>query len=99
MDACQQMLEDRLRASQAVSFLPAGCRRDCSAWVRRFTKKDMRDCRKAGSKADGGLFEVCIVDDTWLVGKPEQANVRKDRCITTENDELEPWFFAFRKQR
>lgn len=25
----------------------------------RFTKKDMRDCRKAGSKADGGQFEVC----------------------------------------
>lgn len=43
--------------------------------------------------------QVCIVDDTWLVGKPEQANVRVDRCITTENDELEPWFFAFRKKR
>ena len=68
-------------------------------WMHRFVKKDMRDCRKAGSKSDGGQFEVCIVDDTWLVGKPEQANVRRDRCITTENDELEPWFFALRKNR
>lgn len=59
----------------------------------------MRDCRKAGSNLDGGQFEVCIVNDTWLVGKPEQANVRQDRCITRENDELEPWFFAFRKKR
>ena len=40
--------------------------------------------------------QVCIVDDTWLVGKPEQANVRNNRCITTENNDLEPWFFSYR---
>ena len=43
--------------------------------------------------------QVCVTDNTWLVGRREQANVRKDRCVTTENLELEPWFFAFRKVR
>ena len=40
-----------------------------------------------------------MVDNTWLVGKREQENVRKDRCITTEEMELEPWFFTYRKIR
>lgn len=39
------------------------------------------------------------MDNTWLVGKREQANVRKDRCITTSDEEVEPWFFSFRKER
>lgn len=62
-------------------------------------EKSKRDCRQAGSPTQGGRFEVCIVEDTWLVGRREQANVRKDRCITTHNQELEPWFFSFRKKR
>ena len=45
------------------------------------------------------VLQVCITDNTWLVGKREQANVRKDRCITTDNGEVEPWFFSFRKVR
>ena len=40
-----------------------------------------------------------MAENTWLVGRREQGNVRKDRCITTDNFELEPWFFAFRKIR
>lgn len=42
-------------------------------------------------------MQVCVVNNTWLVGMAEQANVRRDRCVTTSNRELEPWFFAFRK--
>jgi len=38
------------------------------------------DCRTAGSKKQGGELKVCVVNSTWLVGKPEQANVRLDRC-------------------
>ena len=44
-------------------------------------------------------MQVCVTDNTWLVGRREQANMRKDRCVTTANSELEPWFFAFRKIR
>ena len=57
----------------------------------------LKDCRTEGSPPS--TYQVCVVDNTWLVGKREQANVRKDRCITTSNHELEPWFFAFRKMR
>lgn len=63
----------------------------------RFTAADKEDCREAGSEQQGGKYEVCVVNSTWLVGQPNQGNVRKDRCIT--NDELEPWFFSFRKRR
>ena len=34
---------------------------------RRFTKKDMRDCRKAGSKSDGGQFEVCAITKSYTI--------------------------------
>jgi len=63
----------------------------------RFTAAEKDDCRTAGSKTQGGEFQVCVVNSTWLVGKPEQANVRRDRCMV--GDELEPWFFSFRKRR
>ena len=59
----------------------------------------MYDCRTEGDPKDGGNYEVCVVDNTWLVGRREQANVRKDRCITTSDMELEPWFFTYRKTR
>lgn len=68
----------------------------------QYTKEagNLRDCRWEGVQGDGfGLYEVCIVDNTWLVGKREQENVRRDRCITTANAEMEPWFFSFRKLR
>jgi len=57
------------------------------------------DCRWEGKQDDGGLYEVCNVDNKWLVGKREQENLRRDRCITNANKELEPWFFSFRKIR
>lgn len=60
---------------------------------------NVRDCRWEGKQDDGGLYEVCVVDNTWLVGKREQENVRRDRCMTMENHEMEPWFFSFRKIR
>ena len=56
------------------------------------------DCRW-GKQDDGGLYEVCNVDNKWLVGKREQENLRRDRCITSLNKELEPWFFSFQKIR
>ena len=66
----------------------------------RYTHESgLSDCKWEGDQADGGLYEVCMVDNTWLVGKREQENVRKDRCITTEEMELEPWFFTYRKIR
>lgn len=45
----------------------------------RFTGSNKEDCRMAGSNQQGGQFEVCVVNSTWLVGQPEQANVRRDR--------------------
>lgn len=65
----------------------------------RYSREKMRECRWEGSQNEGGLYEVCIVDNKWLVGKREQENLRRERCITTENQELEPWFFSFRKIR
>jgi len=64
-------------------------------------KGNVKDCRMEGKDGDAGfpLYEVCIVQNTWLVGRREQENVRRDRCITTANNELEPWFFSFRKLR
>lgn len=62
-------------------------------------KGNIRDCRWEGDQNDGGLYEVCVTDNTWLVGRREQSNVRKDRCVTSENAEMEPWFFSFRKLR
>lgn len=64
-----------------------------------FTREQLTDCRWEGSQSDGGLYEVCIVDNKWLVGRREQGNLRLDRCITVANSELEPWFFAYRKLR
>ena len=66
---------------------------------KRYTGSDLHNCQMEGDANDGGLYEVCSVDNSWLVGRREQENVRKDRCITTENMELEPWFFVFRKLR
>ena len=63
----------------------------------QYTTEKQENCRKEGDESDGGLFEVCSVSNTWLVGKREQRNVRSHRHVTTENGELEPWFFAFRK--
>jgi len=65
----------------------------------RFTRDQMRECRWEGKQDEGGLYEVCIVDNKWLVGRREQENLRRDRCMTTANSELEPWFFIFRKLR
>jgi len=64
-----------------------------------FTREQLRDCRWEGSQSDGGLYEVCIADNKWLVGRREQENLRQERCITTANNELEPWFFSYRKLR
>mmetsp|Transcript_23949 Transcript_23949/g.28969 ORF Transcript_23949/g.28969 Transcript_23949/m.28969 type:complete len:329 (-) Transcript_23949:386-1372(-) len=64
-----------------------------------YTREDMRDCRWEGSETEGGKYEVCIVDNKWLVGRREQENLRRDRCITPANNDLEPWFFSYRKLR
>ena len=56
-------------------------------------------CRWEGAAADGGEYEVCVVDRPWLVGAPEQGNLRRERCVTPANGELEPWLFAYRKTR
>eukprot|EP00899_Mesostigma_viride_P023224 jgi/Mesvir1/4086/Mv24196-RA.1 len=71
------------------------CARRCHLTLRA----QMRDCRMEGSREDGGLYEVCVVDNKWLVGRREQENLRLDRCITPANNDLEPWFFSFRKLR
>ena len=63
----------------------------------QYITENQKNCRQEGDESDGGLFEVCSVSNTWLVGKREQRNVRMHRSVTTENGELEPWFFAFRK--
>jgi len=62
----------------------------------QYITENQKNCRQEGDESDGGLFEVCSVSNTWLVGKREQRNVRMHRSVT-ENGELEPWFFAFRK--
>jgi hypothetical protein len=38
--------------------------------------------RKAGSKTDGGLFDVVTIETVWQKGKlePNYANFRKDAC-------------------
>lgn len=64
-----------------------------------YTREQMKDCRWEGSEEEGGKYEVCIVDNQWLVGRREQENLRRDRCITPENNDLEPWFFSYRKLR
>lgn len=64
-----------------------------------YTRENFRDCRWEGKQEDGGLYEVCIVDNKWLVGRREQENLRRERCITPANADLEPWFFSFRKLR
>lgn len=64
-----------------------------------FSREQLRDCRWEGKQDEGGLYEVCIVDNKWLVGRREQENLRRERCITTANNELEPWFFTYRKLR
>lgn len=64
-----------------------------------FTRDQLRDCRWEGSQTDGGLYEVCIVENKWLVGRREQENLRRERCMTIANSELEPWFFSYRKLR
>jgi SAM-dependent methyltransferase len=64
----------------------------------QYITENQKNCRQEGDESDGGLFEVCSVSNTWLVGKREQRNVRMHRSVTTENGELEPWFFAFRKK-
>ncbi|KAL4857085.1 Pre-mRNA-processing protein 40A [Chlorella vulgaris] len=61
-----------------------------------FTRDDYSDCRQEGDAEDGGRFEVCTVQQTWLVGATGQE-VRPHRAITPANGELEPWMFAFRK--
>ena len=66
---------------------------------KRYTGKELHNCQMEGDANEGGLYEVCSVDNSWLVGRREQENVRKDRCVTTEKMELEPWFFTFRKLR
>lgn len=65
----------------------------------RYSRERLRECRWEGTEKEGGLYEVCIVDNKWLVGKREQENLRRERCITPANQELEPWFFSFRKIR
>ena len=62
----------------------------------QYITENQKNCRQEGDESDGGLFEVCSVSNTRLVGKREQRNVRMHRSVT-ENGELEPWFFAFRK--
>ena len=57
------------------------------------------DCRQEGAAAEGGLFEVCVLEWPWLVGDAGQGNLRRDRCITPSDGNLEPWMFAFRKLR
>lgn len=64
-----------------------------------FTSDQSKDCRWEGSESDGGLYEVCMMDKKWLVGRSEQGNLRPDRLITVANSELEPWFFVYRKLR
>eukprot|EP00958_Prasinococcus_capsulatus_P027732 scaffold5807_cov412-Prasinococcus_capsulatus_cf.AAC.10 len=64
-----------------------------------YTRNDLQQCMETGEVTSGGLYEVCVVDNQWLVGRREQGNMRRDRCITTQNGELEPWFFSFRKLR
>mmetsp|Transcript_35038 Transcript_35038/g.48583 ORF Transcript_35038/g.48583 Transcript_35038/m.48583 type:complete len:326 (-) Transcript_35038:264-1241(-) len=64
-----------------------------------FSRDQLKDCRWEGKQDDGGLYEVCIVENKWLVGRREQENLRHERCITTANNDLEPWFFAYRKLR
>mmetsp|Transcript_9203 Transcript_9203/g.16590 ORF Transcript_9203/g.16590 Transcript_9203/m.16590 type:complete len:323 (-) Transcript_9203:257-1225(-) len=89
--------EERFRAHGAIpnrELLWAMQERDG-----RYSREKLRECRWEGSESEGGLYEVCIVDNKWLVGKREQENLRRERCITTANQELEPWFFSFRKIR
>ncbi|KAL4430011.1 hypothetical protein ABPG77_004381 [Micractinium sp. CCAP 211/92] len=57
-------------------------------------KGDFTECAMDGSESDGGLYEVCVVQMPWLVGRPGQE-LRQHRCITPANGELEPWMFAF----
>eukprot|EP00898_Chlorokybus_atmophyticus_P007123 jgi/Chlat1/7411/Chrsp6S07435 len=66
-----------------------------------YLKEDssLKNCRWEGKGDDGGLYEVCVVENKWLVGRREQENLRQERCITKANSELEPWFFSFRKVR
>ena len=52
------------------------------------------DCRVADPTAEAGTYEVCLVNDTWLVGERGQANLRRERAITTADAQMEPWFFA-----
>jgi hypothetical protein len=41
-----------------------------------FSREQLRDCRWEGKQDEGGLYEVCIVDNKWLVGRREQVRTR-----------------------
>ena len=38
-----------------------------------YSRDQLKDCRWEGSQTDGGLYEVCIVENKWLVGRREQV--------------------------
>jgi len=62
-----------------------------------YERSEYRNCRWEGTSMTG-KYEVCVVNNTtWLVGERQQENLRRERCITPSNGELEPWFFAFVK--
>ncbi|KAK3258154.1 hypothetical protein CYMTET_32786, partial [Cymbomonas tetramitiformis] len=47
-------------------------------------------CQQPGSAAAGGKFDVCGVNDTWLVGLNTQGVVRNIKFMTISNGEVEP---------
>jgi len=54
-------------------------------------------CQHPGNATDGGVYEVCFINDPWLVGLTTQGNLRHERMVTFSDGDMEPWYFFFRK--
>lgn len=63
----------------------------------RSPDKNVYDCTTEGDAREGGKFNVCSVYSPWLVGNPDHKFLREERCVTTHNMEMEPWYFSFSK--
>lgn len=51
-----------------------------------YTRDRFRDCRMAGDALDGGEYEVCVVENTWLVGQRVQVRCAYIICTERERD-------------
>ena len=65
----------------------------------QYITENQKNCRQEGDESDGGLFEVCSVSNTWLVGKREQRNVRMHIDLLQKMENLSPGSLRLEKYK